>query len=53
MWILIVIFHVNSGSSGMHIEFETNATCEAARTMLYAERARVRTGLETAFCVKR
>jgi hypothetical protein len=53
MWILIVIFHVHSGSSGFSQEFNTVQTCEAARLKLYDERKRVRTAMETAVCVKK
>jgi hypothetical protein len=52
MYILIVIFHVNSGSSGFSQEFTSRQTCEAARMKIYGERERVRlAGLETAFCM--
>jgi len=52
MWVLIVIFHVNSGSSGFSQEFTSQATCERVKTMIYSERQRVGiSGLDTAFCL--
>lgn len=48
MWILIVVFHVHSGSSGFSQEFTSQSNCENVKKLLYAERER--TGLKTAFC---
>lgn len=50
MWILIVIFHVYSGSSGFSQEFTSQENCEAVKKLLYIERERAGIDLETAFC---
>lgn len=53
VYILMVLMHVNSGSSIQTQEFNSKVTCEAAKNLLYTERSRVGIELASAVCVEK
>lgn len=53
VYILMVLMDVYSGSSLQTQEFNSKATCEAAKNLLYAERSRVGIELLSAVCVEK
>ncbi len=53
-FILIVIFHVNSGSNISFQEFNSIKQCEYVRGLVYSEASRLKfSPPETAFCVEK